>query len=361
MKTALYSKHVALGAKIIDFSGWEMPLHYTGILAEHAAVRNQVGVFDVSHMGVVIIKGKDAEPFLEYLCTNSILHKPDLSATYTVLCDERGGCVDDTIVFKISPQHFFLVTNAANRQKDLQHIQNISKAFNVKVTDRFQEDGILAVQGPLAEPLIRDVFGDQEASLKPMRLMETQFEGVKLMLSRTGYTGSCGFEIYAPNQILLSLWEALFEKGKKYQIKPVGLGARDTLRLEMAYALYGHEINESIAPTESVSAWTVKWQKEDFLGKQALLELETAGKKRAEQGIVLLEGGVVREGAQVFNQQGKQIGTVTSGNHSPTMNKSIAIILVDEPLAIGDQVQVKIRDRLVQAGVVDFPFIKVKQ
>jgi aminomethyltransferase len=360
MRTVLYSKHVLLGAKIVDFAGWRMPVQYMSILDEHSTVRKQVGLFDVSHMGIIDVRGRDAEKFIEYLSTNIILNKPDFCAIYTVFCNEKGGCVDDVIVFKINSQHLFVVTNASNREKDFNHLLTYSKGFSVKIEDRFKDHGILALQGPNADSVMRDIFGTSILHIKPMRFLITTIEGSKVVLARTGYTGSGGFEIYANNKIISTLWDEILAKGAKYGIKPIGLGARDTLRLEMGFALFDHELDDTIAPTESVSSWTVKWQKDNFIGKQALLELETSGKKRHQYGIVLQDSGVARCDYPVLNK-GKVIGKITSGSFSPTLNKSIAIAIVDPVLAIKDGVGIQIRDKIVSANVVDVPFVKTKQ
>lgn len=359
MQTVLYGRHCALGAKIVPFAGWEMPIHYQkGILAEHQAVRQAVGLFDVSHMGRILIKGPDAERFLDYLSTNKIADKANGTATYTVWCNETGGCVDDVIVYKQSPDQFFVIVNASNRQKDLQHLLHYQSAFQVHIEDHFEEDGILALQGPQAGPLLATFFPEVKA-IKSMHFLSLPDPDQEhcLIISRTGYTGAGGFELYAPNPQIAKWWDILLEKGEAFGIEPVGLGARDTLRLEMGFALYGHEINEKIAPNESVSGWTIKWQKERFIGKTALEELEKSSHKRAEYGIKLIDPGIAREGYTVF-KGGIPIGEVTSGSFSPTLHQAIALILSTAHLKEGDQVEVQIRHNRCQAQVVSIPFIK---
>jgi aminomethyltransferase len=355
MKTVLYEKHCALGAKIVEFSGWEMPLQYQGIIAEHHNVRQRVGIFDVSHMGRILISGIDAESFLEFICTNRIVGKKNFSAIYTVLTAENGGCIDDVLVYKQDSEHFFLVCNAGNRQQVLRHILAFSKDYNVQIKDRFSEDGILSLQGPLASPIVKKLFPDAP-NLKPMQFCSVTYKGQEIILSTTGYTGAGGFEFYASNSIIPDLWEQLLLIGKSYGIMPIGLGARDTLRLEMGYALYGHEISETIAPIESVAAWAVKLDKENFLGKQSLVNLKRA-KIRSEYAIEMVDAGIARAGYDLFFEGGK-IGVVTSGTHSPTLNKAIAIVLVNRKLQKNDQVEVKIRSNLCKAKVVDLPFIE---
>lgn len=356
MRTALYSRHVALKAKIIDFAGWEMPLHYQGIIQEHFAVRQNVGIFDVSHMGRILIKGSDAEVFLDYLSTNSIFNKANGSATYTLWCHANGGTVDDLIVYKQTSHDFFVVVNAANRQKDLEHLQKHAQGFSIQIEDRFQQDGILAIQGPKAELLVAHFF-PKVLELKPMHFILQEFEKNPIVLSRTGYTGAGGFEIYAPQELTVLLWDRLLEKGKHFGISPIGLGARDTLRLEMGYALYGHELKDDIAPIESVSAWTVKWNKKDFLGKDKLQKLENSSTKRFEYGITLAGKGIAREGYPIYRYD-KMIGKVTSGTFSPSLNKAIALILVHDTLTLNDSLQVEIRQHRVDAQVTALPFYK---
>jgi len=356
MKTVLYTRHCELGAKMVEFSGWEMPVQYKGIINEHLTVRKYVGLFDVSHMGRVLVEGKEAEQFLDYLSTNRIAGKSDFSATYTVWCMSNGFCVDDVIVYKQDATHFFVIVNAGNRQKDLDHLKKEAAALDVSIRDLYQEEGILSIQGPASQKLLGAFFEDA-AQLKPMHFCKSRYRGKEVVLSRTGYTGESGFEIYAPLDLIVPLWDALLKEGIPYQIEPIGLGARDTLRLEAGYALYGHEINEEIAALESVSAWTIKWDKKNFLGKSALEELCKKSSTRSEYGVVLLDKGIAREGYEVFRKD-QLIGKVTSGTHSPSLNQSVAIILVQPQLQLGDQVAIQIRKNLVKAEVVKLPFYK---
>jgi aminomethyltransferase len=356
MKTALYEKHCALGAKIVDFAGWEMPLQYKGITQEHLSVRQGVGIFDVSHMGRIQVSGNEAEILLDYLSTNIIAGKLPLSATYTVWPDGMGGSVDDLIIYKKDPLHFFVVVNAANRLKDLEHLKKYSTAFDVQIEEMFSKEGILAIQGPKAIHVAKKIFPDI-AELKPMNFIFSQYMGEGLILSGTGYTGAGGLEIYASNPLIVQLWDRFLYEGQTEGIEPIGLGARDTLRLEMGYALYGHELNDSIAPSESVSNWTIRWKKRDFLGKQRMQQLESSPKKRSEHGIVLSDNRIAREGYEVY-QGDKLLGKVTSGSYSPSLNKSIAIILVEGKLNQGEHIEVQIRQNRVTGEVVPLPFYK---
>jgi len=356
MKTALYERHCALGAKIVEFAGWNMPLQYKGVIPEHLAVRKALGIFDVSHMGRIEVSGHEAEQFLDYLSTNIIAGKPSFSATYTVWPNGVGGCVDDLIVYKQDPHHFFVVVNASNRQKDLDHLMKYTTAFDVHIQDKFSTEGILAIQGPKALQVAEHIF-PEASQIKPMQFLFADYKGSSIILSGTGYTGAGGCEIYAPNAVIVELWDRFLYEGQNEGIEPAGLGARDTLRLEMGYALYGHELNESISPNETVSNWTVRWKKKDFLGKSLMQQLEASEKKRSEHGIILLDKGIAREGYEVY-QNGRLLGKVTSGTYSPTLSKSIAIILTEGNLKNGDHVEVQIRQNRVEAEVVPLPFLK---
>lgn len=351
MKTSLYSRHLALGAKLVDFSGWEMPLQYEGILAEHRAVRETAGLFDVSHMGRIKVTGADAERLLDYVSTNRISGKKAGTSTYTVWCNLQGGCVDDVIIYKVNDRSFFVIVNASNRDKDLHHLitQAEQERCEVKIEEQFSGTGILALQGPAALPLVVSLIPQAE-TLKPMHFLSLEDE---LTLSRTGYTGAGGFEFYGSAKQIDEWWDRLIAKG----VKPAGLGARDTLRLEMGFALYGHELSETIFPNESVSAWTIKWDKPRFLGKEPLEKIEKSSKMRHAYGIRLLEKGIPRQGCKIF-KEGMAIGEATSGSFSPTLGEGIALILVKTPLVKGDQVAIQIRQTLCRAEVADLPFVR---
>lgn len=344
MRTPLYAIHQSLGAKMIDFAGWEMPVQYKGIIEEHTAVRTHAGIFDVSHMGRIAVEGEDAERFCDFVLTNTIEGKKDQAAVYGVLCREDGTSIDDVIIFRHSPSRCSVVSNASNRERVFEHLQTLSKTWKVNVTAPFREEGILAVQGPASLSIAEILF----PGISEMAVMTVK-ETPAYILSRTGYTGEKGFEIFVPFADLESFWNKLTTLG----IVPVGLGARDTLRLEKGYALYGHELSDTIAPTESVSSWSVKLKKSDFIGKKSL---ESSIYKRKQYGIVLQEAGVARADCPVY-QNGTQIGLITSGSFSPTLKKSIAIAMTDKAMQHGDIVDVGIRDRRVKAVVVPLPFI----
>jgi aminomethyltransferase len=347
MKTDLYQRHVDLAAKIVDFSGWEMPIQYAGIIAEHQAVRTAAGIFDVSHMGRITIEGPGAEALLDYLSTNLIKGRPDLTATYTCWCRENGTTVDDLIVYKINSQKFYLIVNAGNREKDLNHLLSYAGDYDVKVTSHYDIDGIIALQGPQAPAIMSSLF-PQAGDMKPMRCFLTEYAGTDIAISTTGYTGEKGYEIAGPKEAIRLLWDALIAKG----VTPIGLGARDTLRLEMGYALYGHELSDSISPIESISRWTVKEDQHDFVGKDALKNY-----KRHTYAIQMTGPGIARQDYPVYLGD-TQIGVVTSGTMSPTLNKAVAIILVDRTLSPSQALDIEIRGRKVPAEVVKTPFIK---
>lgn len=331
MKTPFFDRHVALGAKMVSFAGWEMPIQYKGILHEHEAVRKRAGLFDVSHMARVAVKGKEASQFFEWISTNK-LHGPG-RATYTCFCNDLGGTVDDAMVYKESDTSLFVIINASRRQIDLNHFKNQAKRFDVAIEEPFHKEGILALQGPEAGRY-----------LPKIPYMTFRQEG-ELIFSGTGYTGSGGIEIFGPENQLISLWDQLIREG----VEPIGLGARDTLRLEKGYALYGHELSETISPTESVSAWTVKLEK-DFLGKERL------STRRKAYGVRVNDPALPREGFRIFSNE-IPIGYVTSGGFSPTLKVPIALILSEKPLQPSDPLTIEIRGRQISASVTSLPFI----
>lgn len=348
MKTALYGEHSKLGAKIVNFAGWQMPLQYEGILKEHKAVRSKAGIFDVSHMGAIHIQGKGAEAFLNYLSANLITGKTRKSATYTILCNEQGGCVDDTLVYKLEEDHFFIVANASNRQKDLDHLKKYAAGYSISLDARFQDHGILALQGPDSIAILRNVIPDG-AAIKPMQVLSLEYENTPIILSGTGYTGELGVEIFAPNEILPNLWTAILANGAK----ACGLGSRDTLRLEKGYALYGHELSDAINPLESVASWVVKLKNHDFLGKESLKDFQYL---RSAYGLAVQGAAIAREGCAVLKNE-QIIGNITSGNFSPVLNCPIALFLSHQKLKENEEVDVMIREKLYTAVVAPLPFI----
>lgn len=358
IKTALNDRHLLLGAKMVPFAGWEMPLQYKGVVAEHQAARNAVALFDVSHMGRIQIEGRDAAHLIEFVSSNRIEGKTQGDVIYTVWCNEKGGSIDDLLVFKESETKFFVVANAANRERDLLHLHSQAKLqdLDVAIHEAYQGEGILALQGPASVSLLSSHI-QEAAALKPMHFLS--FENGDFIISRTGYTGSEGFEIFGKEEKIVRWWDRLLEAGRPYGIQPAGLGARDTLRLEMGFALYGHELSQEIAPLESVSAWAVKLGKPSFLGKEALKALETSPFKRHAFGVKLQEGGIARQGCPVF-LEGEEIGEVTSGSFSPTLGIGIALILTWKKLSFNQLVAIQIRQKFCSATVAPLPFIRKK-
>jgi aminomethyltransferase len=301
-------------------------------------------------MGPIHIHGREAEAFLDYVSTNQIAGKKNYTATYTVWCRQDGTCIDDVIVYRRDSEHFHVIANASNRQKDFNHLLEQADGWDVEIVPDFEHSGILALQGPLATSLIAKFF-TEAVSLKPMHWLEEK--GV--YISTTGYTGAGGYELYAKSDVIKELWNRLLMQGEPLGIQPAGLGARDTLRLEMGFALYGHELSDEIKANESVSAWTIKWDK-DFLGKEALIEWENNSLKRNAYGIKMKEPGIPRQGFSVL-REGEPIGIVTSGSFSPTLKAPIALILSHTPLQTGESVEIEIRQTRCRSEVADLPFI----
>ncbi len=348
-KTALYEQHIALNAKMVEFSNWMMPVHYGSILEEHLHVHQHAGIFDVSHMGRIDITGSDAESLLDFLSTNRIAGKKIGSATYTVWCNPQGYALDDLIIYKTDQNQFSLIVNAGNRERDLEHLLKHAANYKVKVEPYYEENGILAIQGPKAVEMVSEIF----PCLKEMASMECILLENNLLLSKTGYTGLGGCEIAASNCIVVEIWKTLLQKNKN--LRPIGLGARDTLRLEKGYALYGHEINESIMPTESVARSAVKLNKADFVGKQALIEKER--ERRYPVALLLQEAGVAREGAKIFYKE-ENVGFLTSGTYSPSLEKGIALGIAVQVFSAGEILDIEVRGRQLKAQVVELPFVK---
>ncbi len=359
-KTPLYDEHVKLGGKIVNYAGWLLPVQYEGLIPEHNAVRNSAGVFDVSHMGTVDITGKDSAIFLDYLMTNDISKAKDKQITYTFMCYEDGGVVDDLLVYKYNDERFFLVINAANVEKDLEWINSHKSKFDVEVKDVSDNTCILALQGPSAQKILQKLTDTDLSEVKFFFLEENvDVNGVKAMISRTGYTGEDGFEIYVKNEDVVKVWRDLFEAGKEYDLKPTGLGCRDTLRFEAALPLYGNEISKDINPLEGGFKFFVKLKKaSDFIGKASLTKQWEEGLKRIVAGFEMIDRGIPREGYEVY-KDGKKIGHVTTGYMSPTLNKSIgnALISIDET-ELGNEIEIMIRKRTAKAKIINKNFLK---
>jgi aminomethyltransferase len=380
MKTPFYDLHRSLGAKMLNFHGWEMPLQYSGIIDEHTNVRNNVGLFDVSHMGRFELKGPGAFDFLQTMITNDVSKLNDHQALYSPMCYENGGIIDDLIVYMIDRQKFVIVVNASNRENDLQwivshlenkdekeeernkknsleddKIKNKNKNKNkndaaVTVRDLSDHTALLALQGPLAQNVLEDAISDANTilQLRPFDLLITHILGTECMISRTGYTGEDGFELFFESS-KIEIWSKLMESGSKFNIKPAGLGARDTLRLEAGLMLYGNDIDENTTPLEVPLKWTVKLENKDFIGKKALLAQQL---DRMLVGFEVIEKKrIARHGNEVLMEGNKGVGFVTSGSFSPTLNKSIGFCFVPLNVMPDQLIAINIGNKLYDAKV----------
>jgi aminomethyltransferase len=354
--TPLYSAHAALGAKLVPFAGYEMPVQYpTGITAEHQAVRTAAGLFDVSHMGEVEIRGNGARDFVQYVTTNDIDRIEVGQAQYSTLLNENGRLLDDLLVYRF-PEHYLLVVNASNRDKDLTQLYSHAERFDVEVTDRSEELALLALQGPRAEPILARLTKTPLGSLGYYRFLEGEVSDHPALISRTGYTGEDGFEIYLDNAGAEDLWNVLLGAGRSAGLVPAGLGARDSLRLEMGYALYGNDLDEGHTPLEAGLGWVVKLGKGDFVGREALLRHKEEGVATRLAGFRLRERGFPRPGYQVRTPSGGT-GTVTSGTVSPSLGVGIGMgYLPADAAAPGTAIEIVIRGQGLPAEVVKPPF-----
>jgi aminomethyltransferase len=353
-RTPLYETHRALGAKMVEFSGWEMPVQYKGILDEHRAVRNAAGLFDIDHMGQVRVTGGDALKFLNHLLTANFSDMPVDSAKYAVMCYPDGTCVDDTFVYRLKDE-WMVVVNAGNRDKDNAWIQAQASGFDVTLRDVSDEYYMLAFQGPLAEQVLQKLESFPLADLKYHQARVFQIGGERGIVARTGYTGEDGFELFVPASHGKHVWDAILEAGKTEGVLPIGLGARDSLRFEAKFALYGHEIDANTTPIEAALAWACDLNK-DFIGRDALLKQKLEGVKKKLVGFEMLERGIARAGYEI-SSNGVVVGTVTSGMPAPTLDKNIGLGYVPPDLAkIGTEIDVIIRGKATKARIVKTPF-----
>ncbi len=352
--TPLNAAHKKLGGRLVDFAGWELPVQYSGLVAEHEAVRTKAGMFDVSHMGEVEFKGKGALEAANRLITNDLARITDGQAIYSGLLNPNGGFVDDIVAYRFSPEHIFICVNAANREKDFAWMHE--HATGVKPVDRSDEFAQLAVQGPKAFGIVQRLCPKPLESVGTYRFTTGPVAGVDCIISRTGYTGEDGFELYCPPGSAEKLWFALLEEGTGDGLVPAGLGCRDSLRTEMKYALYGNDIDDVHTPLEAGLGWIVKLDKAEFIGKDALVKQKAAGVTRKLIGFELTEAGVPRAHYPILND-GQKVGEVTSGTMGPTVKKAIGIGYVPTALAAeGSTFHVEIRGRPVAAKVVKTPF-----
>ena len=357
-RTPLYDKHVALGAKIVPFAGYEMPIQYEGIVAEHRAVRSAAGLFDLSHMGEFGFRGRGAGAFVDRLVSSDIAGLAVGQARYGLLTNDRGTIVDDVIVYRTAEAEYLMVVNAANIAKDRAHVlAHLTK--DVVFDDRSLDTALVAIQGPRAAEILATTTQDPSDSLPSFGVMPARIAAVKATVARTGYTGEDGFEVFIASDDAERVWDALLAAGSEPGIKPIGLGARDTLRLEARFSLYGNDIDETTDPIEAGLGWTCKLDK-DFTGRDAIAAKKAAGPERKLAGLVV-EGGVARHGHEVV-RGGEVVGRVTSGTYGPTVEKNIALAYVPTALSkVGAVLAVRIRGKDVPATVVKTPFYRTPE
>lgn len=357
-ETYLHDKHVALGAKMVDFAGWHMPVQYSSIIEEHKTVRENVGLFDVSHMGEVFVSGKEASAFLNKVVPQDIEKLDYEKAVYCQLPNKNGGLIDDLIIYKIGIENYLVICNASRIDEDLNWLVRNKRGMDVKIDNQSHNYSLLAIQGPRAIDLIRkmgyNVQNQASFTIKPAII-----EGIRLLASRTGYTGEDGFELLVENEFSEFLWDKILEEGKEFNIKPIGLGARDTLRLEAALHLYGNDLDESTTPIEAGLSWSVpKDKKADYNGKEIIMSQISNGVSKKLVGLVMLDRNIARHGYEVY-YNGEKVGHITSGCVSPSTGKNIALAYVknDKEICTDTVVQVMIREKLHDAKIVKRPFV----
>ncbi|MDX1440743.1 MAG: glycine cleavage system aminomethyltransferase GcvT, partial [Rubricoccaceae bacterium] len=362
--TPLHAAHVALGAKMVPFAGFDMPVQYSGIIDEHMSVRNAAGLFDVSHMGEVMVRGSEAFDFVQRLVTNDAAKLSNGKAMYTVMCREHGGAVDDLLVYRLSEDEYMLVINASNIEKDLDHIreQHEASGFDCSITDISDSTALLAIQGPKAFDIVADVADLSVHEIPFYSFIQPdsgEFLGCeRAILSHTGYTGEKGLEIYCEPEKAVEVWNALLAAGEKHGLKPAGLGARDTLRLEAGYCLYGHELTEEVNPLEAGLGWVTKPDAAEFVGAGTVRKMKSDGIPRKLIGFVVEERGIARQGSQIINSEGVKIGEVTSGTQSPVLAKGIGLgFVVNKPefTTPGAKIFLNVRNRTLEATVTKPP------
>jgi len=356
-RTALYDLHKEAGGRMVDFHGWELPVQYSSVMQEHHAVRRACGIFDVSHMGQVEVKGPDAIAFMQKVSSNDAARLKDGDAMYAHILNEKGGVVDDIIYSRLGAQHVFIVVNAATVAKDYAWLLEHAEGMNVTLENRSEHFGMIALQGPKAERLLSDI-APEAAKLKRFGALPLQLYNRDSLITRTGYTGEDGFELIVPNETVPRVWETLVAEGASYGLVPCGLGARDTLRLEAGYLLYGSDVDDDHTPYEAGYGWVVKLAKPSFIGREPLERQKKEGLKRKLLGVKLLERGVPRSGAPVLVGE-ERLGTLTSATFSPTLQAGIGVGYLSKPdLAPGTKVSVELHGRRMAAEISAVPFYK---
>ena len=354
-KTPLHSVHKELGARMVEFGGWHMPVQYESALQEHLAVRSSVGIFDVSHMGQIEVSGKDALKLVQKITCNDVERLADGQAQYSALLYSNGTFVDDIVLYRIHAERIFICVNASNQEKDFQWILQ-HREGETDVCDRSDQYAQFAIQGPKAEALLSPLIDGDLGSLKYYWSFQGKVTGVPALISRTGYTGEDGFEIYLASNQAESVWRAILEEGRTFGITPVGLAARNTLRLEVRYPLYGNDIDQTTNPWEAGLGWIVKLEDTDFVGKEALVGLKRQGVSRKLAGFELRDRGIARDHYPVFLNS-ERVGEVTSGSYAPSLGKSIGLTYMPAEYANpGQQIEIEVRSKRLRAEVVSGPF-----
>jgi len=358
-KTPLAEKHISLGAKMVDFAGFYMPVSYSGINDEHATVRNAVGVFDVSHMGEFMLEGEKALDLIQAVTSNDAAKLIDGQAQYSCLPNDKGGIVDDLLVYRINANKFMLVVNASNIEKDWNWISSFND-HGVEMKNISDDLCLLAVQGPQAGKALQSLTAIDLSSIPYYHFRIGTFAGIEnVVVSATGYTGAGGFELYAPADKAVELWDKVFSAGASFGIKPIGLGARDTLRLEMGFCLYGNDIDDTTNPIEAGLGWITKLNKGAFTNSEFIKQVKADGPSRKLVGFEMLEKGIPRHGYEVADASGNVMGVVTSGTQSPSLNKAIGMAYVSNAsAAAGSEINIMIRDKQVKAVVTKIPFLQ---
>ena len=362
-RTPLYEEHQRLGAKLVGFAGWELPVRYSGVIEEHHAVRRQAGLFDICHMGEIFVSGPEAEAALQYLTCNDLKALFDGRAQYGAILNPEGGVVDDIIIYRLAAERYLVCVNAANAAKDFAWFKEHNR-HGAEFRDCSAEYGLIALQGPRAVEILRSYCSGIKANcdligLKYFHCSEAVLGDISAVAARTGYTGEDGFEFFVPWGDVAALWQGLMQSGSSFGLVPVGLGARDSLRLEACYPLHGHELREDVSALESGLGWVIKFGKGDFIGREALLSQKERGLPRKLAGFFVDEPGIVREGSKLFSLDGVAVGVVTSGTQTPTLGKALGLALVDSGVAeAGQCFYAELRGKRVRCRVEKTPFYK---
>jgi glycine cleavage system T protein len=356
--THLSTEHQKLSAVMIDFAGWQLPVYYTSIIREHEHTRRDASIFDISHMGEILVTGDNAARFLQYIMTNNLARLKPNTCFYSAMCYEHGGTVDDCFVYMFTPDHYWIVVNAANILKDLAWLEEHAKQFNVSVSDLSPSISKIDLQGPLAEFILQQLTRKNLSPVKRFSVFKSAVADSPCTISRSGYTGEDGFEIYCENKDVVRIWDALLQSDKRVQ--PAGLGARDTLRIEACYSLYGHELDEDISPVEAGIGWVVREKSSEYIGKNILIRQKKQGTDRKLMAFTMSDRGIARSGYEIYSGD-THVGTVSSGCYSPTLSTSIGLGFITTAHAlVNSTIKIKIREKYYQAKLVNKPFYSYK-